>query len=48
MLLNKFKWGHTFMELNRDLLEEYRNADSIDGIARIEEEYFKIKSKYLV
>jgi pre-rRNA-processing protein TSR3 len=48
MLLNKFKWGHTFMELNRDLLEEYRNADSIDGIARIEEDYFKIKSKYLV
>ncbi len=48
MLLNKFKWGHTFMELNRDLLKEYRNADSIDGIVRIEEEYFKIKSKYLV
>jgi len=48
MLLNKFKWGHTFMELNRELLKEYRDADSIYEIARIEEEYFKIKSKYLV
>ncbi len=47
-LLDKFKWGHTFMELNRDLLEEYRDADSIYDIARIEEEYFKIKSEYLV
>jgi pre-rRNA-processing protein TSR3 len=47
-LLNKFKWGHTFMELNRDLLEEYRDADSIYDIVRIEEEYFKIKSEYPV
>jgi len=47
-LLNKFKWGHTFMELNGELLKEYRDADSIYEIARIEEEYFKIKSEYLV
>mgnify|MGYP000315822260 CR=1 FL=1 len=47
-LLNKFKWGHTFMELNGELLKEYRDADSIYEIARIEEEYFKIKSEYLL
>lgn len=43
-ILNKFKWGHTFIELNKELLNEYSNAKSIQDISRIEEEYFKIKS----
>ncbi|MDH3489978.1 MAG: DUF367 family protein [Nitrosopumilus sp.] len=36
-LLNKFKWGHTFYELNQNLLEEYLkldNEDQIDGILK--------------
>lgn len=27
-LLNKFKWGHTFYELNQNLLEEYSNLEN--------------------
>lgn len=36
-LLNKFKWGHTFYELNQNLLEEYSKMESeskIDDILR--------------
>jgi pre-rRNA-processing protein TSR3 len=39
-LLNKFKWGSTFLELNNDLLHDYRNADSSDRILEIERQYF--------
>jgi pre-rRNA-processing protein TSR3 len=27
LLLNKFKWGHTFLELNHDALEDYSAAE---------------------
>ena len=27
-ILDKFKWGHTFFELNKELLEEYSSLDS--------------------
>jgi len=36
-LLNKFKWGHTFYELNQNLLEEYlklENEGQIDDVLR--------------
>lgn len=39
-ILNKFKWGHTFLELNADLLEDYAKADSPEQIMQIEQEYF--------
>ena len=39
-LLNKFKWGHTFLELNYNALEEYSAANSSVEIQRIEMEYF--------
>ena len=40
-LMNKFKWGHTFFELNDELLKEYANAKDLSEIQRIEMEYFK-------
>jgi len=38
-ILNKFKWGHTFFELNQDLLREYSNAVTADQINEISREY---------
>jgi pre-rRNA-processing protein TSR3 len=39
-ILNKFKWGHTFLELNADLLDDYSKAETQDQIKQIEQEYF--------
>ncbi len=39
-ILNKFKWGHTFLELNADLLEDYAKANTQEGIMQTEREYF--------
>lgn len=39
-LMDKFKWGHTFLELNANILEEYSNAESSTGIADLEKSYF--------
>ena len=38
-LLDKFKWGHTFYELNRNLLEDYSKANSEEEINSITKEY---------
>ncbi len=38
-ILDKFKWGHTFYELNQNLLEEYSKLESEDQIAVILKEY---------
>jgi pre-rRNA-processing protein TSR3 len=38
-MLNKFKWGHTFYDLNKNLLEDYSNADSKDSIDSILKDY---------
>ena len=40
-LMNKFKWGHTFFELNNELLKDYANVKDANEIQRIEMEYFK-------
>ena len=38
-LLDKFKWGHTFYDLNRNLLEDYSKASSEEEINSITKEY---------
>ncbi|MDE1725249.1 MAG: DUF367 family protein [Thaumarchaeota archaeon] len=38
-ILNKFKWGHTFLDLNQYLLEDYSNAKTSDDILMISQEY---------
>ncbi|MDW0272773.1 MAG: DUF367 domain-containing protein, partial [Nitrososphaeraceae archaeon] len=40
LLLNKFKWGHTFLELNHDALEDYSAAEDRKEIVDIESQYF--------
>ena len=39
LLLDKFKWGHTFYELNQNLLEEYSKSISQDQIPLIARQY---------
>ena len=38
-LLGKFNWGHTFLELNENLLKDYQNAQSEDDVNSIITEY---------
>ena len=35
-IMNKFKWGHTFIELNYNLLEDYSNITDPQRIKEIE------------
>jgi len=39
-IMDKFKWGHTFIELNSEILNDYRNAQNAAEIVEIEKEYF--------
>jgi pre-rRNA-processing protein TSR3 len=39
-IMDKFKWGHTFSELNANLLEDYANAETQEQVAQLEKEYF--------
>jgi pre-rRNA-processing protein TSR3 len=41
LLLDKFKWGHTFYELNLYVLKEYARAENEEKIYEIQSEYFK-------
>jgi pre-rRNA-processing protein TSR3 len=39
-IMNKFKWGHTFLELNSNPLEDYANAETKEQLEQFEREYF--------
>jgi rRNA small subunit aminocarboxypropyltransferase len=39
-IMDKFKWGHTFLELNSNLLEDYANAETEEQVEQLEKEYF--------
>lgn len=38
-ILDKFKWGPTFFELNKDLLAEYSNAKTTNDVFKIAQEF---------
>ena len=38
-LLEKFNWGHTFLELNENLLHDYQKATSDEQVIQIIREY---------
>ena len=40
-ILNGFKWGHTFLELNHDLLESYCEADTSAEVVKIQNEFLE-------
>ena len=39
-MMDKFKWGHTFLELNADLLHDYADAETEEQVIELEKEYF--------
>ena len=39
-MMEKFKWGHTFLELNSNLLDDYAKAESDEQVVQLEKEYF--------
>jgi pre-rRNA-processing protein TSR3 len=39
-MMEKFKWGHTFLELNSNLLDDYAKADTEEQVVQLEKEYF--------
>lgn len=43
-ILDKFKWGHTFFDLNRDLLKDYSSAKTEDDVLKTSEEYGIVRS----
>ncbi|KAG2394264.1 hypothetical protein C9374_004028 [Naegleria lovaniensis] len=40
-LLGKFKWGHSFIELNYDLLEAYSNCNNSLEVVKVQQDYLK-------
>ena len=42
-LLDGFKWGHTFLELNHDLLEAYSEADTSAEVVKVQNEVLSEK-----
>jgi pre-rRNA-processing protein TSR3 len=40
-ILDKFKWGHTFYELNLHVLQEYSNAENEGEVYDIQRQYFE-------
>lgn len=39
-IMNKFKWGHTFLELNANILEDYAQAEDQETLEQLERAYF--------
>ena len=39
MILGKFKWGHSFLSLNGELLDKYSKCESAESVLRIQKEY---------
>jgi pre-rRNA-processing protein TSR3 len=39
-MMDKFKWGHTFLQLNANLLDDYASAETEEQVIGLEAEYF--------
>ena len=39
LILNKFKWGHSFIELNAESLDRYSKAKNSTEVVRIQGDY---------
>lgn len=43
--MNKFSWGHAFIELNEDLLEKYSNCTDSQSVVKTQNEYIEEEQK---
>ena len=44
-IMDGFKWGHTFIELNEELLEAYSNVENSAEVVEIQNEFLKSHEK---
>jgi Uncharacterized conserved protein len=42
-LMDGFKWGHTFLELNHELLEAYSEVDTSAEVVQVQNEFLAEK-----
>ncbi|XP_039146164.1 LOW QUALITY PROTEIN: 18S rRNA aminocarboxypropyltransferase [Dioscorea cayenensis subsp. rotundata] len=45
LILGKFKWGHSFLSLNRDLLKAYSNCENGSEIISVQNEWLSSNSR---
>ncbi len=38
-LMARFKWGHAFIDLNRELLDKYAAAEGSEGVIKVQQDY---------
>jgi pre-rRNA-processing protein TSR3 len=43
--LSKFSWGHSFIELNKDLLNQYAECSDSKEILKVQDDYLKMVSE---
>lgn len=41
LYLEKFRWGHSFLELNSELLERYARCTNTEEIVAVQDKFFK-------
>ena len=44
-ILKKFKWGHSFLSLNRDLLDRYSQCENGVSVIETQNEYLRSEEK---
>ena len=47
-ILDGFKWGHTFLELNHDLLEAYSEADTSRMLSGFKMNFWNLKNNFWI
>ena len=43
-MLQGFKWGHTFLELNHELLEAYSEANTSSEVVEIQNDFLESRN----
>ena len=45
MYMNKFSWGHSFISLNKDLLDQYAECKNGDEVIKVQEAFLEAEAK---